>query len=64
VYGRTLIPRLHINGETIALPAFLIDLGQTFTSLIGGELGQGILPRVDHTELTLRPLVDVPMAHG
>jgi hypothetical protein len=64
VYGRTFIPRLHINGETIALPAFLIDLGQTFTSLIGGELGQGILPRVDHTELTLRPLVDVPMAHG
>jgi len=64
VYGRTFIPRLHLNGETIALPAFLTDPGQTLTALAGGEIGAGVLPRLDHTELSLRPLTDDGMANG
>jgi len=42
----------------------LIEPGQTLTALVGGELGQGTLPRLDHTELTLRPLADYGMANG
>lgn len=64
IYGRTFIPRLHVNGETVALPAFLTDPGQTLTALAGGEIGAGVLPRLDHTELTLRPLTDDGMANG
>ena len=64
VYGRTFIPRLVVNGEMVALPAFLTDRGQTLTALVGGEIGAGVLPRIDHTELTLRPLVEDGMAHG
>jgi hypothetical protein len=64
IYGRTFIPRLHLNGETVALPAFLTDPGQTLTALAGGEIGAGVLPRIDHTELTLRPLADEGMANG
>lgn len=64
VYGRTFIPRLHLNGETIALPAFLTQPGQTLTALVGGEIGAGVLPRIDHTELVLRPLDDDGMANG
>jgi len=64
VYGRTFIPRLYLNGETVSLPAFLTEPGQTLTALIGGEIGTGVLPRLDHTELTLRPLADDGMANG
>jgi hypothetical protein len=64
VYGRTFIPRLQLNGETVALPAFLTEPGQTLTALVGGEIGAGVLPRIDHTELTLRPLSDNGMANG
>jgi hypothetical protein len=64
IYGRTFIPRLHMNGETVALPAFLTQPGQTLTALAGGEIGAGVLPRVDHTELTLRPLADAGWANG
>lgn len=64
IYGRTFIPRLLLNGETVALPAFLTKPGQTLTALLGGEIGTGVLPRLDHTELTLRPLADDGMANG
>lgn len=64
IYGRTFIPRLVLNGETVALPAFLADPGQTLTALVGGEIGAGVLPRIDHTELALRPLSDDGMANG
>ena len=64
IYGRTFIPRLHLNGETVALPAFLTQPGQTLTALAGGEIGAGVLPRIDHTELSLRPLTDDGMANG
>lgn len=63
-YGRTFIPRLHLNGETVVLPAFLTELGQSMTALVGGEIGAGVLPRIDHTDLVLRPIDDQGMANG
>ena len=64
LYGRTCIPRLTINRETLALPAVLLEPGFTMAALTGGEISRGSLPRVDHTELSLLPLTTAMIAHG
>lgn len=64
IYGSTFIPRLRMGSETLVLPALLVEPRQTMVMLIGGELGTGALPRIDYSELTLRPLSNETMAHG
>lgn len=64
IYGRTFIPRLRLGSEVLVLPALLVEPRQTMIMLMGGELGAGAMPRIDYSELTLRPLHNETMAHG
>ncbi len=64
LYGRTLISRLRVNGEAVALPAVLVRPGQGLMAVVGGEIGSGSLPVVEHSELVLRPLAGDRLAHG
>jgi hypothetical protein len=64
LYGRTVIPRLRLNGETMALPAFLVRTGLVLTAMVGGELGSGAMLQIDDTELVLRPLAGDGVMNG
>jgi hypothetical protein len=64
LYGRVVIPRIWLGAESLVHPAMLLDPGRTLAALAGGEINHGALPRFDHTELTLRPLDQMMVAHG